>query len=164
MKITDQVREHVSIDDYQNEKYSILLEYFLGKADVFQMVIRTDIDFKSDDTYGYSDSAYQFIQELKPFIFEEKQSKRWLASSTFGSPAIVYKGRFNQDSLMIILKYTNKISDWQGPDNPDDLSLMNGNSPRLSFIGHEKIGFYFLNSEEASILVNRYGFSGIVIH
>lgn len=146
--MAEKIEVYSSAENYQGIDYSNLLKYFLGRADTFQMVIRTDIDFKGDGTYGYHDSAYQFIQELKPFIFEEKRSIRWMASSTSGSPAIVYKGNFNEESLNIILKHTNQVNDWRGPDKPEDLSLMCGNSPRLSFIGHETISCYRFNPEE----------------
>lgn len=138
--------------DYTGDVYVEILKFFLGKANCFELVIRTDIDFKGDETFSYHSSAYDLISELAPFITEEKSSEKWFASETLDTPAKIYTGSYNQQSLAIILKHTQKFSDWQGPDMPEDLSLLHDNKALFSIIGHEAMGFWKLGHEDYLLL------------
>lgn len=138
---------YLSPIDYKENTYIGILSYFIGIANTFEIVIRTDIDFNSDSTNEYDASALTFLEELTPFIYEKRFDTTWTASATTGSPAKIYTGVYNQDSLRIILKHTKKLSDWQGPQKPDDLSLLHNQSFLLSIIGRESLSFWNLDSK-----------------
>ena len=132
--------KYISNIDYSNQDYSKILTYFLTcNVDEFEFVIRSDIDFKGDFSYTYNNTAYELIKEISPYLIETKVSNNWISGNTFESPARIYHVEFNSKSLSIILKHTNKFSDWQGPSYPEDLSLIKRGESILSIIGHESL-------------------------
>lgn len=144
--------EYSSELDYAGTDYATILKFFLDKADYFEFVIRTDIPFGANETCDYNGTTNELMEELAPFIFEEKLGRQWTASSTLYSPAKIYRGKFTLASLAIMLRFTSRFSDWQGPKFPDDLSLISENQGRLQIIGHESLASWYLSAADLFFL------------
>ncbi|AUC57457.1 hypothetical protein DVY91_12670 [Enterococcus faecalis] len=137
--------------NFANEIYNKVLEFSIEVGcNYFEFCLRHDIDFLGDGTYSYSKNVEYLMEELASFLVLESQTNSWVTGHIIArdKEAHVYRYHLNQESLRILLKYSNAMNSWCGPNLPEDLVIFQEDKPWLGFIGHEEQSFWFLNSKE----------------
>lgn len=137
--------------DFSGSLYKEVLGISLESGcNYFEFCIRHDIDFLEDSTHRYEKSAYQLIDDLECVLVSKRETNSWVTGLIISSEkqATVYRYKFNHFSLKQILRYSDSVSDWCGPNLPEDLVLFQDEKPWLGTIGHEALSFWFLTNSE----------------
>ena len=127
--------------EVRNELWYKLLDISLFFCDKFLFVIHDD--FKK------SENLNLILKELDHFLIISEIKSNWPGTEILFKQVQVNTYIFNEITKVIIIKYSNSLFDWQQPDLPEDLCLINrNNKPWLINIAHEDDAYMDINEDE----------------
>ena len=136
----------INLNELSGKIYHQLINYGLNYCDKFLLVIRHSLPL--------SHHAEHVLDELNLFLMEQRNCSEWPGTILINDTAMVQKYHLNQDSIMIIKTYSEKISDWKQPNLPEDLCLLRDDgTPWLVSIVHEGDIYLEISIEEKEILI-----------
>lgn len=125
--------------DLEKNEYVGVLEFALGFCDSFLLVVRNEI--------ALSESGKMALDALSSFRISDSMDSEWPGTSLHGLTARVLRYRFNQDSMDVLLSFSENFASWVQPDRPEDLCLIRPpGEPFLVSIVHER-DFYLVLSD-----------------
>jgi len=126
--VYDLVREPVG------PAYRSLLDLSLSVCDSAVVVVHANADV--------APSCGRLLKALTPFVLEARETREWPGTrlSNGGAETVMmYRFRLCQASMEIVKAAADRISSWQHPELPEDLSLIRAaGRPWLTSVAHER--------------------------
>ena len=139
-------------DCCKNQTYLSFLTYAFEKTNYFMLVY---VNYYGK---GYTKIMKRYREALKPFEIKVRTNPSWPGTMSRCSDT-TYKVVFykNNDKAKEILSSVECMSQWSGPNYPQDLAFFKGNQCWFYSVGHETIAAILYATEEDVEFVEKNG-------
>ncbi len=112
--------------------YEELLDFALEEADTFSVTWRN---------MAFNQSAFDFVDELSPWLVSDFSSFSWPGTELFGEKARVKTYKVNEQTIES-LKCVSSVFDFLAPNYPEDLAFYHGKKVLFGSVAHEGMTWF----------------------
>lgn len=120
----------MKIIEVKENSINKIINTLLPYTNAFSFILR--------EGFGRSRNVEKLLNELSNHIINKQTVNEWPGTKLLLDNATLFKYQLNEETIRILGKQSDSISEWILPDLPEDLILYKDKNPVFTSITHEK--------------------------